>query len=343
MSARAALATSLGVLALVTIYLLFHRKLEVPSRASAAQINTPSLQAATTATPKPNLPSAPVPDMAGIPLTIKDKENVGKILTVFGAPIDFYGKVQDQHGNPVGGAKVHYSAADRYFGDSSKYEGTSSSDGLFSITGIKGAGLYVSVYKDDYDGLDQSGGSFGYGMRGERQAPTKDNPAIFILRKKGETEPLVAIDRDIVVAKDGTPIEVSLRTGKVVPGGREGIKMECWADDQHKDGRRRYEWHFRLTIPGGGLIQRQNTSFDFEAPTDGYRPFEEFRMPQSAERWKDSFERDYFVKLGSGTFARMHFRITTGGDHFASITSFLNPQPGSRNLEYDPNKKPPVR
>ena len=332
MKARAILIASLAVLTPLTLYVLFRGGSEVAPRLQNAQTDTPPPQTTTT----PALQNSIAP---GVHLTTKDRESLGKLLTVFKASIDFYGKVQDQYGYPVPGAKVHYSAADQYFGDSSKYEGTSDASGGFSITGIKGAGLFVDVFKDGYDGIDKrSGGSFGYGMPSERRPPTRDNPAIFILRKKTEAEPLIAVDRDVVIPKDGTPVEVNLKTGKAVPKGQGDLKIECWADDQHTDARRRYEWHFRLSIPAGGLIERQNADFDFEAPTDGYQSIEEFKMPQSTERWRDSFEKQYFTKLGDGTYARMRFRITTGGDHFASITSYLNPKPGSRNLEFDSKK-----
>jgi len=64
-------------------------------------------------------------------------------------------------------------------------------------------------------------------------------------------------------------------------------------------------------------------------------------MPKDSERWKRDFEAEYFVKLASGHYARMRFRITTGGTHSARVSAYLNPTPGSRNLEYDPAKKVP--
>lgn len=340
MKVRTVFVASLAVLTLLALYVLFREGSATTPGADAARTDTLSPQATTTRIRQISPEPGSIPDGLGAHFTTKDKENLGKILTVFKAPIDFYGKVQDQYGKPVAGARVHYSVADQYFGDSSKYEGTSSSDGSFSIIGSKGAGLFVDVYKDGYDGIhNQSGGSFGYGMPGGRQAPTKDNPAHFVLRKKAEAEPLIVVDRDFLMPKDGSPLDISLRTGKVVPSGQGDLRIECWVDDQHRDARKQYEWHLRLNIPDGGLMERQNTDFAFEAPTDGYQSIEEFGMPQSAERWRDSFEKQYFAKLGNGTFVRMRVRITTGGDHFASITSYLNPKLGSRELEYDPQKE----
>jgi hypothetical protein len=278
-------------------------------------------------------------EAAGANLTERDKENMAKIGAAFSAPISFYGRVVDQFGKPVPGAKVYYSAADQYFGKSSKYEGGADANGVFSITGIKGAGLYVEVSKPGYDRIaEKSYGSFGYGVPTSNPRPSKNDPAMFILRKKDEGEPLITIDRDFIIPMDGRTVAVSLRSGKSVSAGDGDLLIECWADDQNRDDRGHYDWHFRLTIPGGGLVHRDSGSITFDAPLDGYEPFKDFQMPKNALRWKDSFDENFFVNVRDGTYARLRFRITTGGDHFASVTSYLNPS-GSRNLEFDAAKQ----
>lgn len=344
MNRRIVLIACLLVIILAALCILRRREPKTAPQAQTAQTSVPSPLTAVTPNHETEPPNAPIPDIPGASLTGVDKENVGKIIAAFGAPIVFFGKVVDQTGNPVKDAKVYYSAADQYFGDSSKYQGISDSIGRFSITGIRGAGVYVEVSKEGYDRIpDESYSSFGYGVPSGKRPPTKGTPAIFTLRKKTEAEPLIAIDRDVIVPKDGTPVEVSLKTGKAVLSGKGDLKIECWADDGQKDVQRRYHWRFRLSVPDGGLVERTDTTFAFQAPADGYEPSEEFEMPPSVERWKDSFDTSYFVRLRDGTYARMRFRITTGGDHYASITSYLNPQPGSRNLEFDSRKtvKPP--
>src|ERR1700736_2646941 len=53
----------------------------------------------------PGLDGGPTaaPDIPGVNLTQEDKAKLGKILTVFNAPISFYGKVIDQHGKRLAG------------------------------------------------------------------------------------------------------------------------------------------------------------------------------------------------------------------------------------------------
>ena len=90
-------------------------------------------------------------------------------------------------------------------------------------------------------------------------------------------------------------------------------------------------------------MKREDTELSFEAPEDGYKPTLEMQMLPTAKRWHEDDDGQYWLKLGNGTYARMRFRITTGGGHFASVVSFLNPKPGSRNLEYDPVKQASAR
>jgi hypothetical protein len=344
MRAKYYLAVCVVVLATLGIaYTWIYQEPQSRSRLAMGQANEspePTVSASAAA-PKLEISPTAIPDIPGVNLTQTDKQKLGRILTVFRAPIEFYGKVIDQTGEAVQGAKAHYSAADQYFGKSSKYEGVSDAQGLFSIKGIKGAGLYVEVSKSGYDRLpNKSYGGFGYGMPSGNSPPSKDNPAIFVLRKKGESEPLISKDRDVKVSKNGTPVEVDLSTGRSVGFGQGDVKIECWANNVGFDpnSHHPYDWRCRISVPEGGLIPRQE-EFAFEAPEAGYEAFDEINMPQDAQRWRGDVTKEYFLKVRGDRYARIKFRIATGQNQFASITSYLNPQPGSRNLEFDPAKQ----
>jgi hypothetical protein len=110
-----------------------------------------------------------------------------------------------------------------------------------------------------------------------------------------------------------------------------------WTKEEAKNAQGRYEWKCRISVPGGGLIERKE-QFDFEAPMEGYRAADEIVMPQAMEGWQKQARRDYFLKLVDNRYARISFTMRAGGDHFFTINSYLNPTPGSRNLEYDPSK-----
>ena len=281
------------------------------------------------------------------PTVEQDKDRrlaIRDMQRAYSAPITFYGKVVDEKNNPIAGASVHYSVANNPLTDGAKHEGTSDNNGLFSISKIKGASLYVTVWKKGYYPIENlSGGAFAYGVPPssniDRPIPTKDNPAIFVLRKMGETVPLIPVDRDVMMPKDGTPVEISLSTGTVVSEGEGDIVVECWTQNQGFDPNlcEHYDWRFRLTIPDGGLVERTD-EFAFEAPETGYRSMIELNMPKDSPEWKNVFQGEYFLKLKDNRYARMNFRVISGGAHFAVVTSYLNPTPGIRNLEYDPEK-----
>jgi hypothetical protein len=98
-----------------------------------------------------------------------------------------------------------------------------------------------------------------------------------------------------------------------------------------------YNWHCRISVPQGGLVERKG-QFDFQAPADGYKPSDDIVMLQTAEKWQPQAKRTYFIQLPGGKYGRLTFYMIAQGDQFFEIESYLNPTPGSRNLEFDPNK-----
>ncbi len=266
----------------------------------------------------------------------------GQTVAMFNAPIAFYGKVVDQNGDPVPDANVRYTAVDKFVEPwGADYADRSDDKGLFRITGIKGAALYVEVSKRGYYQIEDSGYFIGYGIPNERKRPSPTDPAIFVLRKMGVAEPLkVFSSGGIRIPKDGKPVEISLTQGHV-KSGKGDVLIEVWTQDQQKDEKRRYPWKLRISVPDGGLIQRKD-EFIFMAPVDGYEPSVEVSASPADDHWQRDFDGQFFVKLKDGTFARLALLLVTGGDHFVMIESFLNPKPGSRNLEYDPNQSAPT-
>ena len=62
---------------------------------------------------------------------------------------DFYGKVIDQHGNPVVGAKVS-AEVNREFGPGGSATTQTDSDGLFQFTGLRGKALNITPEKEGF-------------------------------------------------------------------------------------------------------------------------------------------------------------------------------------------------
>ncbi|MDZ4787688.1 MAG: carboxypeptidase-like regulatory domain-containing protein [Blastochloris sp.] len=270
----------------------------------------------------------------------KRKDSINSIVAAFHTSISFYGKVIDQNGNPVPQAKIGYNAADKFMASGSSYKGQSDENGYFSITGIKGFRLGVTVRKEGYyfiDGKSSHGFAYGSGSDGVfLEPPTKDNPAVFVLQKMGDTEPLIANSNSgVQISRYGTPLTLDLTTGRISSNGQ--IKVEVWTEDLNASLGQHYNWKCRISIPGGGLVERKD-QFDFEAPETGYRAADEIVVFANSEQWSPDAVRNYFLKLSNGAYARIEFTMIAQGNHYFKIESYLNPKVGSRNLEYDPAK-----
>jgi len=60
-------------------------------------------------------------------------------------------------------------------------------------------------------------------------------------------------------------------------------------------------------------------------------------MKADDANWRGGFEQEYFAKLPNGCYARLYFDLATRGNHTCAVGAFINPAPGSRNLEYGPS------
>jgi len=332
---------AVGLLVVAMILLLSW--LRKPSEISRGQIRTTPASV----TPANSFPSsghgitAKSASPSGQRDEVHRRETVAKIMTVLANPIEFYGKVVDQNGDPVSEANVDYGTIDRFDANGSNYRGRSDEDGNFSISGIKGAVLTVGVQKEGYYNIHgKSDAAFAYGVGPDatrKEPPTKGNPAVFVLQKKGLAEPLIrAGGGQIDIPRTGEPLFIDLATGKP---GRGDLQIEAWIGNSSQP---RFDWRYRLSIPGGGLVER-NGQFDFEAPSGGYESFVEINMPANAGRWSSDVPKQYFAKLPNGTYARFSTEFYAGDRNFIVFESYLNPTRGSRNLEFDPQKTVKVR
>lgn len=250
-------------------------------------------------------------------------------------PIAFYGKVVDEKGMTVPDVTVDFSCNDVSATGTSSYHTKSDANGQFSIRHIKGKLLVVKATKDGYYTSRADVDSFYYAGQNVNFVPNPARRELFHLRKIGVAEPLIRIKMNSRIEKDGSPVELSLVSGKIGAPGQGNLRVECWTEEPKNS--RKYDWRCRITVVNGG-IQQYTNEFPFAAPANGYVATDEIRMPMSlGEAWGYSAKRNYFLALANGNYARMTFEMIAGGDHFFEIESFLNPS-GSRNLEFDPSK-----
>lgn len=244
-------------------------------------------------------------------------------------PISLYGKVVDEKGNTVPGAKVDYSC------DSGNDQTTTDQSGLFHASGL-GMSIHVMVSKPGYYHFQDSEGTFGYSNLWGKESghPDSNHPAVLVLRKAGTPARLEVNGIGGNFSVDPSPKEFNLRSGEYVPPGQGDLKLELWTDDQNEDSNYHFDWRLRISIRGSGLVERTG-EFDFEAPATGYQQTVEIDMPKSlGYKWNRGIEKDYFIKLADGTYGRIHLDLSASGGKTFTGVCYLNPQPGSRNLEY---------
>ena len=327
---------AIGLLVVATIVLL--SRLRKPSQVNGGQIATtsPSGTSANSSPPGSLSITANAASHSAQRDKVRRREAVAKVITILATPIEFYGKVIDQNGDPVSEANVDYGAIDKFDANGSNYQGKSDNDGNFSISGIKGAVLTVGVQKGGYYNIHgKSDAAFAYGVGADvtrKEPPTKDNPAIFVLQKRGLADPLIPIDGgQIDVPRTGEPLSIDFATGRP---GHGDLQVETWIGDSSQ---RRFDWRYRLSVPGGGLVERKG-QFDFEAPLDNYQTSIDVNILANNNQWSARPTREYFAKLPDGRYARFSIKFYAGNRNFIVFESYLNPKSGSRNLEFDPQK-----
>jgi hypothetical protein len=257
-------------------------------------------------------------------------------------PIEFYGLVIDQDGNPLPGADVSFTWTDRSKAGHSTRRTISEANGSFALKGVTGKHLLVQVGKSGYYTSASNLSSFFYAGETVNFVPVKSNRVVFHVRRKGNAEPLLVTEypgsgRYAHLPPTGKPVEIDLMKRKMPVEDAGGqLRLEFWAPDQ-KTGEK-FDWRCRVSLPHGGIVETTN-EFNFQAPEHGFLPLAEINMPLTLEKqWQSTISREYFLSLADGKYGRLKFTLFAFNGVF-HVHAFVNPS-GSRNLEYDSNAQP---
>jgi hypothetical protein len=317
--------------ALVAAVVIWILRGQMPSRLRPSI--TPGTSFNKTPTGSPSQTAAATVQLPGSPVT--------GLEAAFQTPISFWGKVVDQNGDAIDGAAVSISVNDKGLSGTT-YAKTTDNSGLFSITGVNGLGISVAVSKTGYYRDKGSSKIYGYvtGTTRSGPLPIAAAPAIFTLRKPGRVVPLVVKGIRVTRLEDNTPVSVSLLSGQVVQPAQGDVTLQLSADNgpEQKPGYHPYDWRFQITVSnGGGLIERKDES-DFVAPSEGYTASDQLAFSKDAARWTSQTSKEYFIRLGNGSFGRLKVEINSGPNRFALVTSCINPIPGDTSVEAAPKK-----
>jgi hypothetical protein len=261
-------------------------------------------------------------------------------------PINFYGKVVEYTtGQPISEVEIVLTWTDLSPEGSSKRMAYSDAKGNFSLTDVTGKVLVVTELKKEGYIRSNVGSQFGFEYAAffdkNYHQPDPENPVIFRMKKKDVAEPLIHRDTLYGLKPDGIPHYLDLKTGRKTVGGAPTGDLMLQLTRSASSNPDRPNWI--LTIQGVsnvGLIESPE-EFMFEAPASGY--VNQIRVAQQGDGsdYQSQIYKNYYVKLADGTFARIETHIFSKYNDEAAINVglYLNPTPGNRNLEYDPNKQ----
>lgn len=262
--------------------------------------------------------------------------------------IAFYGRVVDQHGQPVPNAKVRGNVEIiRYWMDQKwdEHFTTTDSNGYFHFSGLHGQALVVSPKKDGYESkCDKSFEYSGLASSQDRHQPDPKAPVVFTIWKQAGAQPLKHEEFDRVgVPVDGQPVSFDLLKGEKTSSGNGDLVVKIVRHPEHIQRGQPFDWSAVIESPSGG-IRAHSDQYPYEAPADGYAPQLTIDMPADAPNWQSSVRRSFYLKARDGKlYARIILKITTDYEPpptGVTIETWANPT-GSRNLEFDPYKALP--
>ncbi len=245
----------------------------------------------------------------------------------FKIPMEFYGKVVDEGSNPVADAAIEFSWTTANAEGSLAKSTVSNGGGLFQLVGERGGTLVVNVRKEGYErSLTRNKFSFEYARFSDStyHVPDASRPVIFILHKKRTAEPLVVREnQEREVAAGGTG------TFPIAKGVELVVKRPPSAGT-------RDDWNAQISIEEGELALALE-EFPILAPETGYRPSWEINKDTPKPPvWHGDNGTAFYFKTAKG-FGRIVVR-NTPGMNWVYVSSYFNPNPGSRILEYDPGR-----
>jgi hypothetical protein len=252
--------------------------------------------------------------------------------------LDFYGKVVDQNGQPVAGAKVKGYVMTEVGFDGTKetpHLTESDAEGNFEFMGLHGESLGVGPEKEGYQYVQHGNGNWSPGGKTD-----PSNRVIFKMWKLQGAEPMVKARIHAYIPCDGTPTMFDLTTGKrVASGGNLTVRLSRNPVDIVRG--KPFDWQLTLEVSGGGA-QEIADLYPNEAPADGYQQSVTVSMPVGTKNWSPDLQKAYYFTTGNGQdYGRIAIDLT--GDFQPPPTSFdadiyVNTA-GSRNLEFDPFKQ----
>ncbi len=265
-----------------------------------------------------------------------------KAIDSITGPIEFHGRVVDQHGEPVEGAKVAYQVVSSPgFGGPGEYTAITNGDGRFSVSGVRGIKILILEAKKPGYAIN----AFGrFRIRSKTPAElvstyTADNPYVVKAWKLPESEPVwEGKNKRIYMIADGRTYSLQFENQQINIIEGKSNNAHLWVSMVADPDLAHYaqgNWSISIEAVDGG-IQQAMDKFMYRAPDAGYEQRWNRSYTMGQPDYEDSLRRQkfYFVAQNKKLYGRLLVGISPflyGGESGIAITYTINPQ-GSRNL-----------
>jgi len=255
-------------------------------------------------------------------------------------PITFYGRVIDQDGRPLAGAKISLVVVISHFAENGTEQKPvtleADPNGDFTVTGFTAHAIdEISVQKHGYELSQKAKRGYRFGSIPDDYKPDPANPVVFKMWKHQHPEPLVVGSKFYGIIPDGRSYTIDFlqqkKTDGINPSGDIIIRINRPAIIPP---RTRFNWSFSIEAIDGGIIHTED-DFLYRAPESGYQTKYDFKM-EATNSYRYSNQQFYLKSRGGQAYGRFVVEVIPDykdGGAF-NVQYFINPA-GSRNLEYD--------
>lgn len=256
------------------------------------------------------------------------------------APLHIYGRVVDQHGDPVAGARVCVTWTEVSIlpdpGQSAWIDADAAGEWTVTIK-RPGRASVGCLEKDGYE-FDRRGSAYFAAPDREQliRHTSKESPLVLTMRKKGESTFLIHKDGRVNFFRPGGVQKVDIVERKALGGrgdpGQDGSgPSDLRIEATFSEDAQRWDITISSSVDDGGMLVTERVLY--EAPAEGYGGEHRESVGLRGARKPLSF---CLKSRRPPIYSRVDVQI--GADKTACIVSYeawVNPY-GLRNLEYEP-------
>jgi hypothetical protein len=237
--------------------------------------------------------------------------------------IDFFGKVVDQDGKAIEGARVEMDFVAGEWKSVSQYPQQplvrlhretittqTGTDGTFTLTNLEGHGLELkAVTKEGYNLTKHLKRFYYYSATSEPFHADPHNPIIFVLWEKSRQDQLTTKDKNYEVVPDGRPYSIDLKRrliGEDTNGSGDLVFRLTRPASITRAGH--YDWSFSIETRGANRLAPVDQDYDTMVfpPDSGYTNLYHESHLASDHAWRMAGWKQFYVKLDEGrSYAKM--------------------------------------